>query len=108
MAGKRVSQLPAATSLATSDLVLIDQGGSSSKKAPVSMLAATITGITTGVPNHIINVRDEAFGAVGDGVSNDAAAILAAIEACRLVSVAGTPPGRWSGRPPGASPTRST
>jgi len=77
MSDLRISQLPTATSLAESDLTPITQLGTTptTRRATLAQLRANVH------DQRSVHVRD--FGAVGNGVTNDAPAIQAAINALR-------------------------
>jgi hypothetical protein len=76
MADAKISDLPAAAALAAADLAPIVQGSG----AAAQTRRATFAQVTAGVhAERMLHVRD--FGAVGNGTSDDAAAIQAAIDA---------------------------
>ncbi|MGG5810415.1 glycosyl hydrolase family 28-related protein [Falsiroseomonas sp. CW058] len=76
MADTRISDLPAAAALAAADLAPVVQGSG----AAAQTRRATFAQITAGVhAERMLHVRD--FGAVGDGSTDDAAAIQSAIDA---------------------------
>ncbi|MBU8538754.1 glycosyl hydrolase family 28-related protein [Falsiroseomonas tokyonensis] len=76
MADAKISDLPAATALAAADIAPIVQGSG----AAAVTRRATFAQITAGVhAERMFHVRD--FGAVGNGTTDDAAAIQAAIDA---------------------------
>jgi hypothetical protein len=76
MSDTRISDLPAATALAAADIAPIVQGSGTAAQTR----RATFAQITAGVmAERMFHVRD--FGAVGNGTTDDAAAIQAAIDA---------------------------
>lgn len=77
MSDLRISQLPAATALTESDLTPISQlgGTATTRRATLSQLRPPIFDQTS------VHVRD--YGAVGNGTTNDAPAIQAAINAVK-------------------------
>jgi hypothetical protein len=76
MADARITDLPAASALAAADITPIVQGSG----AAAVTRRATFAQITAGVhAERMFHVRD--FGAVGNGTTDDAAAIQAAIDA---------------------------
>ena len=76
MPDTRISDLPAATALAAADLAPIVQGTGGSAQTR----RATFAQITAGVfAERMFHVRD--YGAVGNGIADDGAAIQAAIDA---------------------------
>jgi hypothetical protein len=99
MAGVKISELPTATSpVAPTDVLAVVQGGAT-RKAAIDQLGflqsgtGAVTRTAQAKMRDIISVLD--FGAVGDGVANDTAALQAAINAAtatkrRLYVPAGT------------------
>lgn len=99
----KISQLLAATALANTDIMPVVQSGAT-KKAALSLLGPAIAGdipftqsITGAVERPLIDkgyecpsVKD--FGAVGDGVTDDTAALQAALDSNRVVIL---PPGKY-------------
>ncbi|MEI7464019.1 MAG: glycosyl hydrolase family 28-related protein [Burkholderiales bacterium] len=77
MSDLRISQLPAASSLSESDLAPVTQLGANptTRRATLAQLRATVH------DQRSVHVRD--FGAVGNGTTNDAPAIQAAINSLR-------------------------
>ncbi len=77
MSDLRISQLPTATALSESDLTPLTQLGSTptTRRATLAQLRSTMH------DQRSVHVRD--FGAVGNGVTNDAPAIQAAINSLR-------------------------
>lgn len=77
MSDLRISQLPAASALSESDLTPVTQLGATptTRRATLAQLRTTMH------EQRSVHVRD--FGAVGNGVTNDAPAIQAAINALR-------------------------
>jgi hypothetical protein len=77
MSDLRISQLPAASSLSESDLTPVTQLGSTptTRRATLAQLRTTVH------EQRSVHVRD--FGAVGNGTTNDAPAIQAAINSLR-------------------------
>lgn len=76
MADARISELPAASALSAADIAPVVQGSGTAAQTR----RATFAQITAGVhAERMLHVRD--FGAVGNGTTDDAAAIQAAINA---------------------------
>ena len=76
MSDTKISALPSVTATADADLLPIVQGSGQGAATRRTSLAQLRRGLLTDRPAH---VRD--FGAVGDGLTNDAPAIQAAIDA---------------------------
>ena len=97
MATKQVHELPPVAALTGEDRILVStQNGNLTRQAPLDRIAAKMPG-TGAVDRRIaakladaVSVRD--FGAVGDGVADDAPAFAAALAAHRSVFV---PTGRY-------------
>jgi hypothetical protein len=99
MADVKISQLPAATSpVASTDVLPVVQGGAT-KKASVAQLGFLQAGGSAATRTiqdklrDIVSVKD--FGAAGDGVTNDTAAIQAAIAAILPTGIVFFPSGRY-------------
>lgn len=96
MADVKISQLPAATSpVASTDVLPVVQGGDTKKAsiAQLGFLQAGTGGQTRTIQDKlrdVVSVKD--FGAVGDNVTDDTAAIQAAIDSGKLAIV---PPGTY-------------
>jgi polygalacturonase len=76
MPDTRISDLPAATALAPADLAPVVQGSG----AAAETRRASFAQITAGIfAERMFHVRD--YGAIGNGIADDAAAIQAAIDA---------------------------
>lgn len=78
MSDSKISALPALTATADADLVPIVQGSGPAATTRRASLAQLRAGLFA---ERAVHVRD--FGAVGDGVANDAPAIQAAIDALK-------------------------
>ena len=83
MANKQIHELAAATSLAASDQMLVSTAGNLTRRAPLGGLPFTpsrtgaVTRTIAAKLGETASVRD--FGAIGDGVADDTAAIAAAL-----------------------------
>ena len=69
----KISEYPAASALTGAERVLLNQGGATKTAAASSLIG----GGTSGIP--VFNVKD--YGAVGNGVADDTAAVQAAVTA---------------------------
>ncbi|WP_137178437.1 hypothetical protein [Roseomonas sp. AR75] len=76
MPDTRISDLPAATALATADLVPVVQGSGAAAETRRASFAQLTAGVFT---ERMFHVRD--YGAIGNGTADDVAAIQAAIDA---------------------------
>lgn len=98
MAGVKISNLPSATTpLSGTETVPLVQSGVTSKATVTDIGdAATYTATGTGAVSRLVSsklgdfVSVKDFGAVGDGVTDDTAAILAAAVAARTAQTDGT------------------
>ena len=112
MANVKISQLPAATSpLAGTEEMPVVQSGVT-KRAPVNTIGFLQSG--TGAvlrtaqakARDVVSVKD--FGATGDGVTNDAAAIQAAVNAATANQTIYFPPGTYAVGAAGIAVTNKT
>lgn len=100
MSGIKISNLPASTTpLSGSETVPLVQGGVTKRATVTQIGTVTATGSTTPrtLPDRfadVVNVKD--FGAVGDGVTDNTAAIQAAVASGRNVYF---PPGTYNAAP---------
>jgi hypothetical protein len=88
MAGTKISELPSASTLTGSEVIPVVQSGAT-KQALVTALPYVPTGtgaVTTTIESKLReNVSLKDFGAVGDGVTNDATAVINALATGKTV-----------------------